>query len=298
MPDSLEQPPSAGPASAWLPDDAALATATTVYEEVLSLIEIQGLAVGIPHGAGVAMHEGEGYANALIDLSRLLEEVRFEASVAALYAAGVRDALREVRERNDTPSLQAGFANKARAILAGFIATGVPPANLIHDPTLGMGGMRVLGGWWAAQLYDSSMMRGVAALDRLVALLFYVEGLEVNPDWTPAFRRRTMEKLRTWTNDPEWSELLALLDHELFVMAKGYRDGLVHRSRYAAELHGDFVIGRFDAEGHLVEKGFGGDIHFAIVASFYNEVLRVAVGLVTTLVSRAMESRGAQVPKG
>lgn len=279
-----------------MPEPLALDAAAIVYDQVLSQIDIMGLNIGIPHGEGVAMHEGEGYADALIDLSRLLEEYRFEAVIAAIYAAGVKDQLAAVRDVMARPPHNAGFSNKARAILAGIIAQGAPPLDLITNPENEMSGMQVLGGWWAAQLYDSALMRGVAVLDRLVTLLFYVEGLPVDPDWTPAFRERTVRKLTSWTAEPEWSTFTALLHHELFVMAKGYRDGLVHRVRDAAELHGDFLVGRFRTGGHEQTTGFGGDVHFAMVAGFYNEVLRRAVSDTAALISRTMEARGARLP--
>lgn len=291
-PDSEDKP------RAWMPDPLALDAAAIVYDQVLSQIDIMGLNIGIPHGDGVAMHEGEGYADALIDLSRLLEEYRFEAAIAAMYAAGVKQQLAAVRNVMAHPPHNAGFSNKARAILAGIISQGAPPFHLMTKPESEMSGMRVLGGWWAAQLYDSALMRGVAVLDRLVTLMFYVEGLPVDPDWTPAFRERTIRKLTSWTAEPEWSAFTALLHHELFITAKGYRDGLVHRVRDAAELHGDFLVGRFRSGGHEQTAGFGGDVHFALVANFYNEVLRQAVSNTSALISGTMEARGARRPPG
>lgn len=293
---AAEDPKSGDDPIAWMPEPLALDAAAIVYEEVLSQIDIIGLNIGIPHGKGVALYEGEGYADALIDLSRLLEEYRFEVGVAALYAAGVKDQLAAVRDVMAQPPHHAGFSNKARAILAGVIAQGAPPSGLITNPGGEISGMRVLGGWWAAQLYDSALMRGMAVLDRLVTLLFYVEGLPVDPDWTPAFRERTVRKLQSWTDEPEWVTFTALLNHELFIMAKRYRDGLVHRVRDAAELHGDFLVGRFRPEGHEQTVGFGGDVHFAMVAAFYNEVLRQAVSDTAALISRTMVARGAEMP--
>ena len=279
-----------------MPDSLALDSATRVYEQLLTQIDVTGLSIGIPRGPGVAMHEGEGYADALIDLSRLLEEYRFEAAVGALYAAGVKDEVTALRESAEKPPHNAGFSNKARAMLAGIIAQGAPPAKLLTDPKGQMAGMRILGGWWAAQLYDSALMRGVAVLDRLVTLLYYVEGQKVDVDWMPAFRGRTLRKLQTWQDESEWTNLMAILDSPLFVAAKGYRDGLVHRSRYAMELHGDFAVGRFDSDGHLVELGSGGDVHFGLVAAFHNEILRGAVEDTAALITRTMGARGVPLP--
>lgn len=282
----------------WVPDQVALDRAQDVYENVLPMIATQALSVGLMGAPGAPLHEGADYADALIDLTRLLEEVRFEAAVGSLYASGVRDELRTLHEKMKEPPHNLGFSNKARAILAGSIATGAPPSQLIFSPERSIAGARVLGGWWSAQLYDSAMMRGVAVLDRLVTLLFYTEGLTVNPDWTPAFRDRTLNKLNEWRQEPEWADLVGLLKNELFLLAKGYRDGLVHRVRYAAELHGDYVIGRFREDGHEQEEGFASNMHFAIVAGFYNEVLAPATALVTALITKTMKARGVELPEG
>lgn len=40
----------------------------------------QALSVGLMGARGAPLHEGAEYADALIDLTRLIEEVRFEAS--------------------------------------------------------------------------------------------------------------------------------------------------------------------------------------------------------------------------
>lgn len=282
---------------AWMPDSTAMDEAAKAYDDVLSNIDIQELAVGIPHGADVAIHEGEGYADALIDLSRLLEEVRFGASVGMLYATGVRIQLLEVQAKMQTYPHNLGFSNKARAMLTGYIAEGAPPLHLLTNPSQKIAGSRVLGGWWAAQLYDSAMMRGVAALDRLTTLLFHVEGLPVNSEWTPSFSKGSLEKLSIWRAETEWTKLIELLDDELFRFARRYRHGLVHRTRYAAQLHGDFVVGRWTEEGSAPEVGFPPDVHFAIVAAFYNDVLRRAVTLVSSLVVKTMRSRGIELPR-
>jgi len=279
-----------------MPDPIAFSHAMDVYENVLPLISTQGLAVGIVGGAGVPLHEGEDYADALIDLTRLLEEVRFEAAIGSLYATGVREELRTMSEKLSQPPHSAGFSNKARAILAGSIAIGAQPSQLIFDPGANIPGVRVLGGWWAAQLYDSAIMRGVSALDRLVTLLYSVEGLPIDPDWTPSFKKRTLQKLQGWTHEPEWAELVALLQSEVFELAKGYRNGLVHRVRYATELHGDYLIGRFRENGHEQEAGFASNLHLAMVAAFYNDVLSPATAAVTTLVTKTMRARGVELP--
>ena len=285
-------------AKAWMPSPAAIEAAADVFENALSRIDINNLSIGVPHGKEVPPHEGEGYANALIDLSRLLEDVRFEAAVGVLYAVSVRDELRSVRAKMKEPPHNLAFSNQARAMLVPYIANAAPPEDLISQPGKQMPGVRVLGGWWAGQLFDSAMMRGVAVLDRLVTLLFYTEGLPVDPDWTPAFRRRTLLKLTGWVDEPEWADLLALLDHEMFLVAKSIRDGLVHRGRYASELHGDFLVGHVSPQGHYDEAGFGPDVHFAIVAAFYNEVMRPAAAAVSGLVTRTMTARGYELPNG
>lgn len=61
------------------------------------------------------------------------------------------------------------------ALLAGYGQNNFPPDQLLLNPTAALGGHRVLSGWWAAQLLDSAIIRGIAVLDRVAILLHCID---------------------------------------------------------------------------------------------------------------------------
>jgi len=276
----------------WSPDRESRDAGRRVHFEILPHPDLKLFPMGITLGSFDT--EGETHADALTDMARLIEEFRFETAVAQMYSHGVKREVRELRARMEEHPHSLGFSNRARAMLVSYTSAGVDPSELIDNPQMPIAGTRVLGGWWAAQLYDSAMMRGTAILDRLVTLLFCIEGRPVDPNWMPVFRHRTLRQLVTWAGEPEWKVLLDTLDHELFELAKGYRDGLVHRHRYSAELHGDHLVGRWEEGAWWNELGIKSESHFALVAAFYNEVLLPAIQATGDLIARTMEERGVE----
>ena len=89
-------------------------------------------------------------------------------------------------------------------------------------PNQSIAGHRVLGGWWAAQHFDSALIRGLACLDRLAILLHCAAGKPFDRDRQtkelrlPAFRTNYLQALADAYDPTRGDKLTALLDHEIF----------------------------------------------------------------------------------
>jgi hypothetical protein len=234
----------------------------------------------------------ELYTDALFDLSRLAEEFRFLASAGALYSLGLQEQIAAAIP--DEIALGAGIAvpTVVRALLAGYMRPMPPPSALLHDPGQPVAGHRVLGGWWAAQLFDSALIRGMSALDRLAVLLFCADQQPITPNKhgdlvLPAFRRSWLRRLRRWDGRPEWSQLLDILDHPVFTLVKRYRDGFVHQRRTPMQLHGEHATTTFPSKSQTATEGISAELHLAMVLGFYDLVLRPSCEMVGILIQAA-----------
>lgn len=108
----------------------------------------------------------------LFDLSQLAEEFRFLTSAGALYSLGLQEQVAAAIPDVTAPGADIAVPVVVCALLAGYMRPMPPPSVLLHDPGQSIAGHRVLGGWWAARLFDSALIRGMPAFDRLAVLLF------------------------------------------------------------------------------------------------------------------------------
>jgi hypothetical protein len=95
-----------------------------------------------------------------------------------------------------------------QALLAPYLRPNPAPGELIGRPGQPFAGHRVLGGWWAAQLFDSSLIRGLSCLDRLAIMLHCAAGKDLTRDRRtqelrlPAFRANYLEPLAVAYDPP------------------------------------------------------------------------------------------------
>lgn len=273
---------------AWAPDLETRTVAREYFCNVLPPPDLglltQGIATGPDSDADPLAHI---YDEALVDLVRLLDEFRFGASVGALYARGVRDEVRRLRDGHSQWPNNVGMSPKVLALLSPYTQNTNSPDKLIFEPNAKVSGERVLGGWWAAQLLDSAIIRGISVLDR-VAILLHCIVRQVEPKRMPAFRSHHLEKLSgEYASDPEWATLLGLAQGELFQFVKDMRDGHVHRRRLPAELHGDFVTSGTDADGRYEStRGLDPDVQWALATAFFNDVICKALDAAGALIAR------------
>ena len=149
-----------------------------------------------------------------------------------------------------------------------------------------------MGGWWAAQLYDSAILRGRAILDRLMTLLYCVDNQKIDPKWSPSFSEKNLLRLVSWSEAPEMHALHALTNNEVFALAKEYRDGLVHQERLASELHGDHLIGRTSDGESWIEQGIPSETQLTLVVEYYRQILVPAIHSTQSLIVRTLQASG------
>jgi len=273
-------------AHGWLPSEEALSQADDIYLTHLQTPDLAPLSEWLTADPSPNPVDKDVYEDAVFDISRLIEEYRYEAGVAAAFAIGLDAELEALSEEQLRGPVAMSIPKGVRALLAPY-STFLPlPSQLFLNPKEQISGFRLLGGWWAAQLYDSALVRGSAALDRLATILYCAQGLAINREYMPAFKLAHLKRITKWYSDPNWAALLALLDHPVFTLAKRYRDGFIHQTRAPMALHGDHSVVR-DASGggHEVIRGTTPEMHEGIVLAYFNLILVVACDLVGKLIS-------------
>jgi ADP-ribosylglycohydrolase len=291
--------------SAWLPSTEVFDKSGAIYRDDLRSLDIEPLtnwlsdALGHPRGVGEpntnsaeARELRDVYADALFDLSRLAEELRFETSVGAVYLIGVRDDIAASKHPAGAAAGGMSIPTVVHALLSPYMLPNPDPSQLIINPGQPIAGQRVLGGWWAAQLFDSALIRGLACLDRLAILLHCAAGKSLSHDRLtkerrlPAFRTTYLKPLEDAYDREQWAQLMALLDHEVFKFVKRYRDGFVHQRRGSMELHGEFGDPRDNASDRMEVLSPGQ--HLAMVIAFYKLVLTPACAIAGELIASSL----------
>lgn len=232
------------------------------------------------------------YIDALTDLHLLVEEYRFQALLALTL---LRDySIKQKRGDIPEPSQGAdpnidGMALPAEvAIVMRKYAVAPPsPAELFTQPHQQITAGRHLSRWFAAQMIDSALYRGIAACDRLAILLRCAAGLPIETTKRgdrrqPSFGRRSLSDLETKLGQRAgWQELCALTDHPLFDFIKQERNGFTHDRRRPSELHGErsTVYGSQGETPEEIVPAMDASTHYSFAPAFYNEVLCPAVRL-------------------
>jgi hypothetical protein len=229
------------------------------------------------------------YLDALMDLHRLVDEYRFEALLALTI---LRDYVIK-RDRGDAPTVKNpgnpvdSMPWPAEVIVVTQRYAISPPnaARLFEDPHQEIAGGRILSRWFAAQLIDSALYRGIAACDRLAILLRCRAGLPValtkrNERRQPSFSRGAMKQLEpSYAEYGAWPALRDLAGGQLLEFMRQERNGFTHERRRPSELHGEraMVYGSTrDGPQDLVGV-MNAQTHYALAPAFYNEVLVPAI---------------------
>lgn len=144
------------------------------------------------------------YTDALIDLHRLVDEYRFEALLALTL---LRDYVIK-RDRGEAPVVTLGpntlldtlpMAAEVVVVLKRYAVEPPSADELFNNPHQQIAGARMLSRWFAGQMIDSAVYRGIAACDRLAILLRCQAGLPIETRGDrrhqPAFTRDSLRKL-------------------------------------------------------------------------------------------------------
>jgi hypothetical protein len=171
---------------------------------------------------------------------------------------------------------------------------------LFEQPHQQISGGRILSRWFAAQLVDSALYRGIAACDRLAILLRCQAGAPVEITKSgerrqPAFTSGDLKQLHsTYAAIPEWSSLRQLTINPLFEFIKQERNGFTHERRTPSELHGEraVVYGSEGGGNEQVVPVMDAETHYLLAPAFYNELLWPAIELTRALVVTSATPNG------
>ena len=236
----------------------------------------------------------EAYAEVLVDFHDLLEEIQFHVMFGAMILTETEEALRDGRaSKNEPPSglttiTDFGMPVEASALLAPFERQVPPPCELFDTPYQHISGGRILSTWFAGQLFDSAIVRSIAALDRLAILLWLYAGRPVptvrGKPHAPSFSGHWLKQMSSHYSccTSSWPQLIGYADNPLLMFVKGFRDGFVHRKRMPSALHGETKTSY--SASNRVSTGLNPRDHEALAVAFYAAVVRE----VATLIGKVM----------
>ncbi|MGH2824443.1 MAG: hypothetical protein ACRDLY_15795 [Thermoleophilaceae bacterium] len=244
------------------------------------------------------------YLDALMDLHLLVEEYRFEAPLAL---AVLRDYVVK-RDRGETPVVKLSgderldrmpWPAETLVVMRRYAREPPSAAELFERPHQQISGGRILSRWFAAQLIDSALYRGVAACARLAILLrcearLSVELAKSGERRQPSFTSAALNELSTYyAAVPEWQALRELAVNPLFDFIKQERNGFTHERRCPSELHGERAI-VYGSQGQAPEEvvpAMDAQAHLALAPAFYNEVLVPAIRLTRAVIVASATTR-------
>ena len=285
----------------WSLSQRSLDVTNKVYYEMLETISLDEWGHGVltkpGHSPVMVDRAGrEYYSDALFDLIRLLEEIRFEIAFATMLTSDYR-VRNPVEQEKPEPLEEVGgvsgmtLSTEILAVLSPYAPPPPSPSLLAIDLHREMLGGRHLSRWLAGQLLDSAMVRAISALDRVATMLHVRAGLSVPryKDGTPklpTFDADALRKLNfAYQPHPAWEDLRAVARDDVFKFVRAYRNNNVHQRRWPSELHGEKSLSYWDAgappeDGPQPERRLEGltamqTINLEIAT--WNEILRPAI---------------------
>lgn len=281
--------------TSWAVTNEALRAGDEVWAEEVPRLDIRAF-THVLEAEGMSSSRPSvinAYADSLVDLARLMEEIRFEVGTAAMllvdFATRHPAEVESMRSRADSSS-DAGIPVVVLGLLAPDFRETPPPSAIARDLHQAIGSHRHLSRWFAGQLLDGAIVRGVSCLDRLATLLKLATSHSV-PQRMPGFTAATLRGLEgRFENREPLAELITLAEHELFLWVKGIRDGHIHRRRWPSALHGDgkIVYGGDQPDGQYVSTVYDGltaQEHLGTVLAIWRELLTPAVAASGLLLS-------------
>jgi len=255
----------------------------------LDLISTEGLSVGLrlEERAVISLQLRNELADAIVELSALLDEIRFSGAFAGLLIEDYEQIAADDQPSDEAAGRQelgeVGMPITAFALLTPYFAPTPGPHTLFTQPHVRLAGDRVLSQWFAGQLIDASLVRVVAALDRVAIILWASAGMPIpvgKGTSHPAFRRFYLRQLAGHYPDTDLTQVLKLTEHELYRVLVSVRNGFTHSKRIMSELHGHYRVAYEAADPRgVVTQAIDKRTHLAILLACYNEVLRPAIGL-------------------
>jgi hypothetical protein len=298
--DKIDPSPECG----YYPDRAAILDALDVERTHLQMPRFTGMTdvamtSDAPLSVGSAISDPalrSVYFDAFIDLHKLIEEYRFHVVFAHVIAVDIGTKIErgeaEEREPQHPFFEEFGLPDESRVLLLPFFREPPSAVSFFDDPHVLMTGGRRLSAWFAGQLTDSALIRGVAACDRVATMLWARAGQPLpkrrdGTEFLPEFSDRRLARLDgAYGNRPEWEQVEALATHTLFTVVRGIRDGFTHTRRIASELHGELAISRLVG---APTRGMDAGTHLALSVAFYNLIVFPLIDLAGALLAEDKE---------
>ena len=233
------------------------------------------------------------FADALTEFQRLLDEVRFSASMSYML---LRDyAVRHPAAEATPPQGPSAIPVEALALLAGHIPA-TRPLLLTQDLHAEIPGPRHLSRWLAGQLLDSALVRAISALDRLAALIHLAAiepKLNSRGEWfAPILSEAALKEAAPhYRGQAAWDELMHLASDEATVWVREQvRNAFIHRRRWPSALTSEAVAiySHLDEMGNYVHDeraGLSAPQHLALVRMTWEKILTPATALVDQLLA-------------
>ena len=273
-------------------DAAALADASQLEHEHYALPSFDGFSDAVadyPQNPSRVITDIElhrTYLDALTDLHHLVDEYRFSALLAVTLLRDYRikcdrSEVAPVKLSGDEQLRRMPVPAEVIVVMKRYSRQPPSADELFDNPHQQIAGGRILSRWFAGQLIDSALYRGIAACDRLAILLRCQAGLSVTMTKSgeprqPTFSRHALTQMKgSYPEASALTALIALTGNPLLDFVRQERNGFTHSRRSPSELHGESAI-VYGSQGPGEESVVGvmdGETHYLLAPAFYNEVL-------------------------
>lgn len=278
----------------WSPTPYSMERARQNYADILPAVNLAGLTSWLTTQLQRGMSDNNEhcmlFGDALFEISRLIDELRFEVALAAVY-------ITDFDGKTSTRASSADGLHGSFEVPGNAITLLSPPlegdrllSSFFIDPSASIAGQRTIAGWFAAQLLDSALIRAVAAIDCLPVLLWCAAetpmrtGYHGHPS-LPTFCSNDLGIVALrYDSNSAWSDLCKLTEHKYMHQAVTHRDGFIHQRRAPTKLHG----GKKSAitfGGHKSVTVMSADRQLKLVSNFTRSVLHPAIKYTNQILS-------------
>lgn len=281
----------------WNIAGEAEAASTNVLIGPLRPISLEDFTSPLARAPLATSPEQAAYSELFSDLADLLEEYRFEVAFGLMLLVDFELAVSGGRATQNSATDESALPPVVTGLLTAYTREPPPPARLFTAPYEHMSEFRVLQTWFAAQLFDSALYRGIAALDRLASLIWLAADRPLSSasdtgTWFPAFRESWSTDMQTFLKASgrwgevreDWGALDQCLDNRLLKYALTVRHGFTHGLRLPSQLHGHHV--RANVTQTLALRAFRPEEHEALAVALHDTSLRQATETAGRIVSK------------
>lgn len=208
------------------------------------------------------------FQDSLSEVINLIDEARFLSALSWAYLQDMSEEFKAFVELQP-PISTSGLIG---ALLAPHINHDNPPSILFDNPSSRISRNRLIGTWFAGNLLDSSIIRHLAVIDRVLAIFYVSVGIQI-PSFTdsdepiyPTMNENALAKLKPKISCEDRASLAEIFESQEFSNLKDFRNRFLHRHRIETQLHGEFFYKIAKYEPQLF-RGLPSEEHVAY--SFY-----------------------------